>query len=84
MVLVHRLVQAITLAQAAADTRRQRQAGRRSPGRGHDPEDTELPAPWPTCALLPPHTRATLELTSSGMWRIADSLGVSGNYADSP
>lgn len=44
------------------------------------PDDTELPRTWPVCAALLPHARAVLDLTSSGMFRIAQYLGRSGNY----
>jgi hypothetical protein len=35
---------------------------------------------WPVCALLLPHARAVLGLTSGGMWRIARYLGHSDSY----
>ena len=44
------------------------------------PADPELPATWPVCAVLLPHARAVLDLTSGGMRRIADYLGYSGSY----
>ena len=44
------------------------------------PADTELPATWPACAALLPHAQAVLDLTSGGMWRIAQYLGHSGSY----
>jgi hypothetical protein len=44
------------------------------------PADTELPAAWPVCAVLLPHARAVLDLTSGGMWRIAQYLGDRGSY----
>jgi hypothetical protein len=44
------------------------------------PADTDLSAAWPVCAVLLPHTRAALALTSGGMHRIADYLGSSGSY----
>src|SRR5262249_14424547 len=40
----------------------------------------ELPATWPVCAVLLPHARAVLDLTSGGMHRIADYLAYSGSY----
>ena len=36
---------------------------------------------WPVSAVLLPHARAVLDLTSGGLWRIAESLGSSGSYA---
>ena len=32
------------------------------------------------CAVLLPHARAVLDLTSGGMWQIALYLGHSGSY----
>ena len=32
------------------------------------------------CAVLLPHARAVLDLTSGGMWQIAQYLGYSGSY----
>ena len=44
------------------------------------PADPQARASWPTYARLLPLARATLELTSDGMGRIARYLGESGNY----
>jgi hypothetical protein len=44
------------------------------------PADPRLPAAWPVCAVLLPHARATLNLTSNGMSKIAQYLGQSGSY----
>ena len=44
------------------------------------PGDPELPGNWPTCAALLPHAQAVLDLTSGGMWQIAQYLGYSGSY----
>ena len=44
------------------------------------PADPAAPANWPVCAVLLPHARAVLDLTSGGTWRIAQYLGYSGNY----
>ena len=44
------------------------------------PGDPQLPATWPVCAVLLPHARAVLDLTSVGMWQIAQYLGFSGSY----
>ena len=45
------------------------------------PADGQLPQAWSACALLLAHARAVLALTSRGIWRVAQSLGYSGNYA---
>ena len=55
-----------------AGGRRPGQSGR-SRRRGHAPA-------WPVCAVLLPHARAVLDLTSSGIWYIAQYLGYSGSY----
>ena len=44
------------------------------------PADTQLPVNWPASAVLLPHARAVLDLTSGGMTRIAEYLGHSGSY----
>ena len=44
------------------------------------PADGSLPGAWPACAVLLPHVRAVLDLTSDGMWVIAQYLGSSGSY----
>jgi hypothetical protein len=43
------------------------------------PADPELPSAWRACAALLPHAMVVLDLTSSGMSRIADYLGNSGS-----
>ena len=79
LVLVHRLVQAITRAQLPAEVAGWEQAAA-ALVEAAVPADTELPAAWPVCAVLLPHARAVLDLTSGGMWRIAQYLGWSGSY----
>jgi hypothetical protein len=80
LVLVHRLVQAITCAQLTAEeASRWEQAAAALIGKAV-PSDAQLPEAWPTCAVLLPHARAVLDLTSSGMRRIAQYLGFSGSY----
>ena len=76
LVLVHRLVQAITRAQLPADVAGQWEQAAAALVEAAIPADTELPAAWPACAVLLPHARAVLDLTSDGMWRIAQYLGV--------
>ena len=80
LVLVHRLVQAVTLAQLSADVAGQWEQAAAALVEAAIPADTELPAAWPVCAVLLPHARAVLDLTSDGMWRIAHYLGYSGSY----
>ena len=67
LVVVHRMVQAITRAQLSAE-----EAGLW--GRAATalvelavPADPELPAAWPVGAVLLPHARAVIDLTSGGM-----------------
>jgi hypothetical protein len=79
-VLVHRLVQAITLGQIPPDTAGQWQQAGAALAEAAIPADTELPATWPVCAKLLPHARAVLALTSGGLRRIAQYLGHIGSY----
>ena len=80
LVLVHRLVQAVTLAQVPAGVAAQWEQAAAALVEAAIPADPELPAAWPVCAVLLPHARAVLDLTSGGMWRIANYLGSSGSY----
>ena len=80
LVSVHRLVQAVTADQMPVDLARAwRQAAAAVIGAAV-PGDPELPATWKACAVLLPHARAVLALTSGGMWQIAQYLGYSGSY----
>ena len=79
-VSVHQLVQAVTADQVPAELASQwRRAAAVLIGEAI-PGDTQLRETWPTCAALLPHAQAVLDLTSSGMFRIAQYLGHSGNY----
>ncbi len=80
LVLVHRLVQAITRAQLPADQAAQWQQAAAVLIQAAVPDKPRLPASWPTCALLLPHARAVLDLTSGGIWRTAQALGHSGSH----
>jgi len=80
LVLVHRLVQAITLSQVPAGAVGQWRQAAAILVEAAIPTDPELPVTWPVCAMLLPHARAALDLTSGGMRRIADYLESSGSY----
>jgi hypothetical protein len=79
-VLVHRLVQAITLSQLPTEVADQWQQAAAALVEAAIPADTEMPAAWPVCAVLLSHARAVLGLTSGGLGRIATYLGFSGSY----
>jgi hypothetical protein len=79
-VSVHRLVQAVTVDQMPAELVSQWRQAAATLIEAAIPDDTELPGTWPTCAALLPHAQAALDLTSDGMWRIAQYLGFSGSY----
>ena len=81
LVLVHRLVQHATLAQASDDTAGQREQAAAALVEAAIPAEPWLPAAWPACAALLPHARAVLGPTSGGMLLIALYLGHSGSYA---
>src|SRR6185437_13152082 len=80
LVLVHRMVQAITRAQLTAEEAGQWEHTAAALVELAVPADPELPAAWPVGAVLLPHARAVLDLTSGGMWQIARYLGFSGSY----
>ena len=67
LVLVHRLVQAVTLAQLPADLAGQWEQAAAALVEAAIPADPDLPAAWPACAVLLPHARAVLDLTAGGM-----------------
>ena len=79
-VSVHRLVQAITLAQLpyeVAEAWRRAAAAMIEAALPGDPQD---PAAWPAYAALLPHAQAALPLASDGMFKVAQYLGIIGNY----
>jgi hypothetical protein len=80
LLLVHRLVGAITRAQLTAQAASQWRQAAAALIATAVPADAEPPAAWPACALLLPHARAVLDLTSDGIWQIARYLGYSGSY----
>jgi len=80
LVLVHRLVQAITRAQLSAEAAGQWEQAAAALIDAAVPADARQAAAWPIYAVLLPHARAVLDLTSAGMARIAQYLGYSGSY----
>ena len=80
LVLVHRLVQAITRAQLPAEAAGQWEQAAAALVEAAVPADARLPEAWPVFAVLLPHARAVLDLTSDGMRQIAQYLGYSGSY----
>jgi hypothetical protein len=79
-VSVHRLVQAITLAQLPADQAGAwRQAAQSLIGAAL-PANAVRPGAWPVCAALLPHVQLTHPAESAAMARVATFLGHSGNY----
>jgi Tetratricopeptide repeat len=80
LVLVHRLVQAITRAQLSPEAAGQWKQAAAALVDAAVPADARQAAHWRTFAVLLPHARAVLNLTSGGMSRIAQYLGFSGSY----
>jgi hypothetical protein len=79
-VSVHRLVQAVTADQMPAELADQWRQAAAALIEAAIPDDTDLPGTWLVCAALLPHAQAALDLTSSGMRRIAQYLGHRGSY----
>ena len=80
LVLVHRLVQEVTLARVSADVAAEWKQAAAAVVEAAVPADTTVPAAWRVCDVLLPHARAVLDLTSDGIRRIALYLGYSGSY----
>jgi hypothetical protein len=80
LVLVHRLVAAITRSQLTARAAAQWMQVAAALVGSAVPADAQQPSAWPACALLLPHVRVVLDLTGDGMWQIARYLGYSGSY----
>jgi S-adenosyl methyltransferase len=74
LVLVHRLVQAITRAQLTAEEASQWEPAAAALVEAAIPADPQAPAARPACAVLLPHARAVLGPASGGMRRIARYL----------
>ena len=77
---MHRLVQAVTADQMPEVLASQWRQAAAALIEAAIPDDTALPETWPMCAALLPHAQAALDLTSEGIWRIAEYLGESGNF----
>jgi hypothetical protein len=77
---VHRLVQAVTADQMPEQLREAWRQATAAVIEAAIPDDALLPEAWSACAVLLPHVRAALDLTSDGMWEIARYLGHSGSY----
>lgn len=80
-VLVHRLVQAVTLAQPPADAAAAWKEAAAALVEAAIPEHPRQPTEWPVFAVLLPHAQAALAAHSTGMDRIASYLRHSGSYA---
>ena len=80
-VSVHRLVQAVTLAQLPAELAA---AWRQAAGfliEAALPSDRRQPTAWPVYAALLPHAQAALTHSSAGTARVANYLGQIGSYS---
>ncbi len=80
-VLVHRLVQAVTMDLMAADRAALWRQAAAVLIEAATPADTSRPASWPACAALLPHASVVLDLTSDGISDLATYLGASGSYS---
>ncbi|HYZ54496.1 MAG TPA: tetratricopeptide repeat protein [Streptosporangiaceae bacterium] len=78
---VHRLVQAVTADQMAAELAGQWRQAAAALLEAAIPADTDVPEGWPACAALLPHAEAALADESPGMAGLANYLGVTGSYA---
>jgi Tetratricopeptide repeat len=78
LVLVHRLVQAVTRGQVPAGSAVTWRGAAAALVEAALPAQPEDPATWPACAALLPHARAVLDLTSDGMDKVARYLESAG------
>ena len=81
LVLVHRLVQAITEDQMSDGHRAQWSRAAVALIEAAIPRDTSSPDTWPICAALLPHAQKALADESAGMALITAYLGSSGSQA---
>jgi hypothetical protein len=79
LVQIHRLVQSVTRSRLAGAVAQWQRAAA-DLVEAAVPADPQASAAWPTFAVLLPHARAALDLTSDGMRRMAWYLGESGSY----
>jgi Tetratricopeptide repeat len=80
LVLVHRLVQAVTLAQMPSSLATQWRQAAAALIDAAIPADTGQPETWAACAALLPHARITWSAASDGKARITDYLLEQGAY----
>ena len=80
-VSVHRLVQAVTADQMPAELAGAWRQAAAAVIEAAIPRDPAQPANWSVFRELLPHAEAALPADSIGMGRIAEYLGISGNYA---
>jgi Tetratricopeptide repeat len=80
LVLMHRLVQAVTAEQMSEALREGWRAAAAALVEATIPGDPYQPGTWRDFDVLLPHAQAVLDLTSRGMLQIANYLGYSGSY----
>ena len=79
-VSVHRLVQAVTIAQMPAWRAAAWQQAAAAVIAAALPADPQSPGSWAAFASLLPHAQAALGEDSGSIWKIVSYLGYSGNY----
>ena len=79
-ILVHRLVQAVTLDQMPAMLRRSYQKYAALLIQMAMPDDPKLPESWPEFGSLLPHAQAVMRADNPSLPRLAAYLGVSGSF----
>ena len=79
-VSVHRLVQAVTIAQMPAGLATAWQQAAAAVIDAALPADPQSPGSWAAFASLLPHAQAALGEDSGSIWKIVSYLGYSGNY----